>query len=126
MPKTNSTFYPTPAVNFPLDTVLKLPSKVAVIVDNFGGSSTEYFFYLTKQSKKVITYGQSTVGMMDYAGMSIPTELPYQAFKLYVPIEKSSWTDLHPIDRTRFIPQIPINEKQEKWITYIMRDLKKR
>jgi len=126
LPKTNSTFYPTPAVDFPLDTILTFPSKVAVIVDDFGGSSTEYFFYLTKQSKKVITYGQPTVGMMDYAGMSIPTELPYPAFKLYVPIEKSSWTDLRPIDRTGFIPQILINEKQEKWITYIMQDLQKR
>lgn len=126
LPLTNHTFYPTPGVNFPLDSILKFPAKIAVIFDNFGGSSTEYFFYLTKQSKKVTTYGQSTIGMMDYVGMSIPTKLPYEAFDLYIPIEKSGWTNSNPIDRTGFVPQIVIKENQENWVDYIITDLPKR
>ncbi|MCL4640171.1 MAG: S41 family peptidase [Pseudosphingobacterium sp.] len=126
LPSTSQVFYPTPAVNFPLEAVLKYPEKVALIVDDFGGSATEYFFYLTKQSKKVISYGEPTIGMMDYVGMSIPTALPYKAFKLYIPIEKSSWTDEHPIDRTGFEPQVPIAGRQEDWLTYIIKDLPSR
>lgn len=126
LPLTNHTFYPTPGVNFPLDSVLKFPAKIAVIFDDFGGSSTEYFFNLTKQSKKVITYGQPTIGMMDYVGMSIPTKLPYKAFDLYIPIEKSGWTDSKPIDRTGFVPEIVIKENQENWVDYIINDLPKR
>jgi len=126
LPATSKTFYPTPGVNFPLDSILSCPAKVAVVFDDFGGSSTEYFFHLTKQSTKVLTYGQPTIGMMDYVGMSNPTKLPYSAFNLYIPIEKSSWTASKPIDKTGFIPQVLIKEKQENWIDYIMSDLPKR
>lgn len=125
LPETTETFYPLPSVSFPLDSVLKQPAKVAILVDEFGGSSTEYFFYLAKQSKKVTTYGRPTIGMMDYAGMSNPTKLPFDAFRLYIPIEKSAWTDENPIDKTGFTPQIIINEEQENWIDYVMEDLPK-
>ncbi|GGG87748.1 hypothetical protein GCM10007415_22040 [Parapedobacter pyrenivorans] len=125
LPETSETFYPLPSVSFPLDSVLKQPAKVAILVDELGGSSTEYFFHLAKQSKKVITYGQPTIGMMDYAGMSNPTKLPFDAFKLYIPIEKSSWTDANPIDRTGFTPQMVIDEEQANWIDYVMEDLSK-
>jgi len=125
LPETTETFYPLPSVSFPLDSVLTRPAKVAILVDEFGGSSTEYFFYLARQSKKVITYGRPTIGMMDYAGMSNPTKLPFDAFHLYIPIEKSVWTDENPIDKTGFTPQIIINGEQENWIDYVMEDLPK-
>jgi len=125
LPETTETFYPLPSVSFPLDSVLTRPAKVAILVDEFGGSSTEYFFYLARQSKKAITYGRPTIGMMDYAGMSNPTKLPFDAFRLYIPIEKSAWTDENPIDKTGFTPQIMINREQENWIDYVMEDLPK-
>jgi len=53
LPTTKEHFYPIPAVTFPLDSETKQPEKVAVIVDGFCGSSTEYFISLTHQSKKV-------------------------------------------------------------------------
>ncbi len=126
LPTTKGTFYPIPAVSFPLDSVTKKPEKIALMVDNFCGSSTEYFFYLSKQSKKTITYGTNTIGMMDYEGMSTPTTLPFEEFILTIPIVKSSWTDKKPIDRTGFKPDILINLPKSRWTNFIIDDLQKR
>ena len=102
LPKTNKTFYPIPSVTFPLDSVILKPKRIALVVDDLCGSSTEYFFSISKQSKKTTTYGVPTIGMMDYEGMSNPTALPYNKYVLTIPISKSSWTDNHPIDQSGF------------------------
>lgn len=123
---TQKTFYPIPSVSFPLDSVLKYPLKIAVIVDDFCGSSAEYFFSLLKQSKKAVTYGIPTIGMMDYEGMSNPTPMPYEKYILTIPITKSSWTDNKPIDQTGFKPTKVLNNIPQKgWINYIQNDLQK-
>lgn len=127
LPKTTSTFYPIPGVTFPLDSVTKNPKKIALIVDNFCGSSTEYFFFISKQSKKTTTYGINTIGMMDYEGMSNPTPMPYDKYFLTIPIVKSSWTDKHPIDKTGFKPdKLLTNIPQTDWIEYVRNDLEQK
>jgi len=127
LPVTKEKFYPIPAVTFPLDSAIKYPKKIALVFDNFCGSSTEYFFSLSKQSKKAIRYGTNTIGMMDYEGMSTPTPLPYNKFILTIPTVKSSWTDKNPIDRTGFKPQVSLNNlPQNKWLSFIMKDLENR
>jgi hypothetical protein len=63
------------------------PKKIALIVDELCGSSTEYFFYLSKQSKKTARYGIPTMGMMDYEGMSNRTPLPYDKFILTIKLD---------------------------------------
>ncbi|MFY7827040.1 MAG: S41 family peptidase [Flectobacillus sp.] len=126
LPKTTEKFYSIPSVQFPLDSVSKYPQKVAVLFDELCGSSTEYFFYLLKQSSKVVTYGQHTVGMMDYEGMSNRTELPYQNYYLYIPISQSSWTVKHPIDETGFHPQVILRSPKQYWIEAVIKDLPRR
>ncbi len=127
LPATKSAFYPIPGVTFPLDSVLKNPGKIALIVDDFCGSSAEYFFFTCKQSKKTTTYGVNTIGMMDYEGMSNPTAMPYEKFILTIPIVKSSWTDKKPIDQTGFQPDILLtNLEPKKWIEFVMDDLEKK
>ena len=125
LPTTTAPFYPLPAVTFPLDSITKQPERVAIIVDNFCGSSSEYFMFLSRQSRKVTTYGTNTMGMMDYEGMSNPTPLPYSKFVLTIPIAKSSWTDKHPIDQTGFAPNVHIRLPENKWIDFIVKDLHK-
>lgn len=126
LPTANQKFYPIPSVSFPVDEVLKYPKKVAVLFDNFCGSSTEYFFDLSKQSTKIKRYGTNTIGMMDYEGMSTPTHLPYEKFILTIPIVKSSWTDKTPIDKNGFQPEILLNHlPQNEWIPYIVKDFEK-
>lgn len=126
LPTTKEKYYPIPGVTFPLDSITKYPEKIALVVDNFSGSSTEYFFYLSKQSKKTTTYGVNTIGMMDYEGMSIPTALPYDKFILTIPIVRSSWTDKKPIDQSGFKPDVIINLPQGKWTDFIINNLQKR
>lgn len=126
LPVTRQPFYPVPGVVFPLDSVCRYPEKIALVVDNFCGSSTEYFFNLVKQSGKTISYGIHTVGMMDYEGQSIPTDLPFKDFKLMIPIAQSSWTSTHPIDKTGFRPDVVLKIPQAQWIHDISKDLRTR
>lgn len=127
LPVTKEAFYPIPGVRFPVDSVLARPRKVAVLVDDFGGSSTEYFFSLLNQSKKTITYGIPTIGMMDYEGMSTPIAMPYEKFIITIPIVKSSWTDTKPIDATGFQPQVLLHHIPfSKWVEFVQRDLEKK
>lgn len=127
LPTTRKAFYPIPGVSFPLDSIIARPRKIALLVDDFCGSSTEYFFSLSRQSKKTRTYGVNTIGMMDYEGMSTPTPLPYNKYILTIPIVKSSWTDKKPIDLTGFQPDILLNKiDRTKWVEYVMKDLESR
>lgn len=124
LPTTKKEFYPIPGVTFPLDSILQNPKKIALVVDDFCGSSAEYFFFISKQSKKTTTYGMNTIGMMDYEGMSNLTPMPYLHYYLTIPIVKSSWTDKNPIDKTGFKPDISLNKmEQNKWIDFIKIDL---
>ncbi|MCU0375212.1 MAG: S41 family peptidase, partial [Chitinophagaceae bacterium] len=61
---TQQPFYPIPTVTFPLEGIMTNPRKIALLVDDFCGSSAEYFFFLSRQSAKTTTYGINTLGMM--------------------------------------------------------------
>ncbi|MFN3299574.1 MAG: S41 family peptidase [Sediminibacterium sp.] len=127
LPTTKKEFYPIPGVTFPLDSVLAKPKKIALIVDNLCGSSAEYFFFISKQSKKTTTYGINTIGMMDYEGMSTLTPLPYDQYMLTIPIVKSSWADKEPIDQTGFKPDVLLDKiEQKNWIEFVQQDLEKK
>jgi hypothetical protein len=127
LPTTKAAFYPIPGVTFPLDSVIKKPKRIGLIVDDFCGSSAEYFFSISKQSKKTITYGIPTIGMMDYEGMSNPTPLPFSKFIVTIPIVQSSWTSTQPIDQSGFKPDILLNKiDQTKWVEFVRRDLERR
>lgn len=124
---TKEIFYPIPGVVFPLDSILPKPGRIALVVDDFTGSSAEYFFFLSGQSKKTITYGINTIGMMDYEGMSNPTALPYNHYFLTIPIVKLNWTDKKPIDQTGFQPDVLLNKiDRVKWIEHIRKELEDR
>jgi Peptidase family S41 len=127
LPTTKKSFYPIPGVTFPLDAVLVNPKKIALLVDDFCGSSTEYFFYLSKQSKKTTTYGTNTIGMMDYEGMSNPTPLPYAKYIVTIPIVKSSWTDGQPIDQTGFKPDKSLKTVEQRyWVEHVRKELEQK
>ena len=127
LPVTREEFYPIPGVTFPLDSITRQPKKIALLVDNLCGSSTEYFFQLSKQSSKTIRYGVPTTGMMDYEGMSTPTPLPYDKFILTIPIVRSSWTATQPIDQTGFVPDVLLYKvPRQKWIEWVAADIQKR
>lgn len=125
LPRTKEAFYPVPGVRFPLDSITRLPRKVALIVDDRCGSSAEYFFYLSRQSSKTIRYGTNTIGMMDYEGMSVPLKMPSDQFIITIPSVKSSWTDKAPIDKTGFRPDVLLHQPYLDWITAVIKDLRR-
>jgi hypothetical protein len=125
LPVTNLPFYPVPGVVFPLDSITVYPEKIALVVDELCGSSTEYFFFLSKESGKTTRWGVPTVGMMDYQGAGSEA-LPYADFRVSIPIVKSSWTDKKPIDKTGFTPDVLLNKiKPEHRIRYIQKQMEK-
>lgn len=124
IPKSRNTFYALPSLTLYSDTVLSKPEKVALIFDDLGGSSTEYFFYISKQSNKVKRYGERTLGMMDYMGVSQETTLPFKGFYLQIPDRKAAWTDSNPTNITGFIPENDLRHlPRSKWIEHIKKDL---
>ena len=119
LPTTKDAFYPVPGVVFPLDSVTAKPKKIALLVDELCGSSTEYFFFLSKASGKTTRYGLPTFGMMDYEGAA-SVALPYDKFRVSIPIVKSSWTDKAPIDKTGFRPDVLLDQvPPEAWIRHV-------
>lgn len=126
LPAVKDAFYRIPGLTIPVDTILKSPSKVAIITDDLCGSSTEYFFKLMEQSKKTVRYGINSVGMMDYEGPTATTPLPHKQFILMIPVSKSSWTDQAPIDENGFTPDVKLHMPEKDWVDYIIKDIKKR
>lgn len=124
IPSAKGIFYPIPTIIIPVDSVLKKPRNIALVFDDLCGSSTEYFFYISRQSSRIKRYGTATLGMMDYVGMFQPTKLPFDKYHLVIPDTKSAWTDTKPIDSTGFIPENDLRKlPQSKWIDYIVSDL---
>jgi len=124
IPKSNSQFYALPALTLYSDSILKTPEKIALVFDDLGGSSTEYFFYISKQSSKVKRYGERTIGMMDYMGVSEQTILPFKDYYLQIPDRKATWTDTMPTNKTGFIPEYDLRHlPRHRWIEHITQDL---
>ncbi len=122
LPKTTASYYPIPSVTFPVDSILKQPKKVAILVDEYGGSSTEYFFFLSKQSAKTIRYGNHTIGMMDYEGMGTPTPLPFGEYILTIPVSRSSWTAKAPTNGKGFVPDVLLTHlPYAQWVPYVQK-----
>ncbi|MET0244240.1 MAG: hypothetical protein ABW174_12260 [Flavitalea sp.] len=126
IPQSKQTFYTIPSLDIYADSVLKTPEKVALIFDDLGGSSTEYFFFISKQSTKVKRYGERTLGMMDYMGASTDSPLPFKDYYLMIPDRKATWTDTAPTNITGFIPENDLRHlPRESWIDFIKKDLGK-
>lgn len=52
-----------------LPSVYKYPKKIAIIINEGCGSTTEQFLLEAKQSKKVILVGKTTAGVLDYSNV---------------------------------------------------------
>jgi hypothetical protein len=126
IPQSKAAFYPMSSMLLTADSIAQNPRKIAVIFDDLGGSSTEFFFYISRQSKKIKRYGTHTYGMMDYMGMSEETKLPFSEFYLVMPDTKASWTDTAPINGKGFQPETDLGHlPYSKWISFVAEDMNK-
>ncbi len=118
-------FFATEGVNIPFDSVLILPKKIALLVDEGTGSSCEYFLHLSKQSTKTTSFGRNTMGIMDYVGQSNPTELPFKSFYLVIPTEKSEWTNRFLTNQQGMKPDVLLDKiDDDLWINWVVKYFK--
>ena len=117
-------FYKMPSSTLFADSSSANPKQIALIFDDLGGSSTEYFFYISLQSSKIKRYGTRTLGMMDYMGVSQQTTLPFADYYLLIPDRKAAWTDTDRKNITGFVPENDLSHlPRHKWIDYIKANL---
>lgn len=126
LPSAKDDFYPIRGLDIPLDSIAAYPKKIALLVDELCGSSTEYFMFLMRQSKKVRTYGRNTIGMMDYEGPSVSTPLPCNQFVLRIPVSRSSWTEKKPIDLSGFRPDVRLKLPDKQWVEWVQNRMERK
>jgi Peptidase family S41 len=105
-----------------LDSVSKFPETVAFLIDKKSGSSSEFFIFEGKQSKKVTLFGTNSAGVMDYGDAhSVP--LSCGEYQLYVAWGRNGWIKrfgFH-MNNTGFKPDVQIPKKEEDWIQFVIK-----
>ncbi len=91
------------------DTLFAPHQKVAVLINEKTISSGETFVYRTRQSEKVILYGQNTAGIID--GFNVLTR-SIDCFDLYYPSSvRAKDVAENPIDPNGMAPDVYVDEK---------------
>lgn len=98
------------------DKVYKNPKKIAVLINENCGSTTEQFLLAAKQSKKVILMGTNTSGTLDYSNMR-EVEFPNLNYSLWYSTTRSRRIPDNAIDKTGIIPDIKLNNNTD-WIKF--------
>ncbi len=96
------------------------PKRIALLIDKGCGSSTEFFVFECKQSKKVTLFGTNTHGVMDY-GLDQNFGLCDGTFNLALPWGRNGWTRQYRIDNTGFAPDVRIPASEKDWIAFVKR-----
>lgn len=94
------------------------PKRVALLIDKGCGSSTEFFIFESKQSKKVTLFGTNTHGVMDY-GSDQNFNICDNTFNLAVPWGRNGWVRQYRIDNIGFAPDITIPATEKDWIRFV-------
>ncbi|GAB3886018.1 hypothetical protein GCM10028825_14560 [Spirosoma agri] len=102
-----------------LDSMISMPKKVALLIDDGGASSTELLLEYAQQSKKVTSFGTPTSGTMDY-GTVKPYRLPCGRYEGYVATMRTDWSLHGKIDETGFQPNVFITNDQLDWVKVVM------
>jgi C-terminal processing protease CtpA/Prc len=102
-----------------LGEVMEKPRTVAIIMDNYGASSTEEFLLMARQSDKVTLFGEPTLGCLDYANVR-DVLLPSERRIAWIPLSKSSRLPENPIDETGVLPDVPIPDSVDDRVAFVM------
>lgn len=96
------------------------PKHIAFLIDKGCASSTEFFVFEGKQSKKVTLFGQNTMGVMDY-GEDQDFGLCDGLFSLAIPWGRNGWVRQYRIDTVGFAPDVRIPPNETDWIQFVQR-----
>ena len=96
------------------------PRKVAIVCNQYNGSTDESFLYQVKQSSKVKVFGRPTSGALDFSNIHI-VDFPNGLFQLIYTMTASFRIPDFPIDDIGLQPDFYIDETipEEEWIYYV-------
>lgn len=104
-----------------VDSVSHYPERVALLVDKGSGSSSEFFVFEGKQSKKVTLFGENTAGVMDYGEVQ-NLNLSCGQYMISIPWGRNGWIERFGfrIDNIGFVPDVPITSTEPDWVQFIV------
>ncbi len=104
-----------------VDSVSHYPERVALLVDKGSGSSSEFFVFEGKQSKKVTLFGENTAGVMDYGEVQ-NFNLSCGQYMISIPWGRNGWIERFGfrIDNIGFVPDVPIPSTEPDWAQFIV------
>lgn len=99
---------------------IQTPSRVAIICNQYNGSTDESFLLKAKQSLKVKIFGRPTFGVLDFSNIHI-VESPDGLFNLIYCMTTSFRIPDFPIDGIGVQPDFFIDETipEEDWVSYV-------
>ncbi|HEY4335445.1 MAG TPA: S41 family peptidase, partial [Puia sp.] len=102
------------------DSVSRYPERVAFLIDRDAGSSSEFFTFEGKQSRKVTLFGQNTAGAMDY-GEDQSFSLSCGKYLIFIPWGRNGWIERfhYRIDNIGFKPDVVIPSDCGDWIDFV-------
>lgn len=109
------------------DSVLTLPSKVVLLVNQKCKSSVEDFLLTARNSQKVIVAGTPTGGVVDFEE-TVDVPLPDPSLILFHPIGISNRLPGQPLDGKGISPDWLLEDKErawQPWVRQVLRRLKK-
>ena len=104
--------------------VLPLPKKIVILINNRCGSSCEEFVLAARQSKKVILMGENTMGVLDYANVHTLT-LPCSEWGLQYATSRTNRLPDFPIDNIGIAPEVRVPEGKN-WVEFATEYLNKK
>ncbi len=105
--------------------ILHQPKKIALLYNRRTASTAEGFILLSKESKRVKSYGENSAGAITYGDWR-PVEIP--ALKVWIAMTTKKMVFLRPADfESRGIqPDMPLDPNNETgWIRLVQADLEK-
>jgi C-terminal processing protease CtpA/Prc len=96
------------------------PRKIAIICNQYNGSTDESFLMQVKQSSKVKVFGRPTSGALDFSNIHI-VDFPNGLFQLIYTMTASYRIPDFPIDGIGIQPDFYIDDSihEEDWIYYV-------
>lgn len=109
-----------PDINGVLPTVWPMPLKVAIVINQGCGSTTEEFLLAAKQSKKVMIAGEPSKGVLDYSNV-VEKDFFNPTFELHYPTTRSRRIDAGlGIDNVGIQPDIPLDLDSNNWLNELL------
>ena len=107
-------------INGILPAVWPMPVKVAIVINQGCGSTTEEFLLAARQSKKVVIAGAPSKGVLDYSNV-VEKDFFNPNFELHYPSTRSRRIDVGlGIDNIGIQPDLPLDLSTNNWLNELL------